>query len=222
MFDYQTRGCSKYGASMGRASDLPADTTAELQIRRVPLDEGGYDPGGAYWGSGSGTLPLFCIFDDEGRTSYTRAASFEGARSLFPNATWMTEGHVTESDVADMVEGYIECALWSSNDESDESGGEPLDANYNSADIADETRAAMVADCTRFAQENAATLLSVTGHGKYDFAQAGHDLWLTRNGHGAGFWDRGLGEAGETLSEAARKMREVYLYVGDDGKVHGE
>lgn len=23
-----------------------------------------------------------------------------------------------------------------------------------------------------------------------DWAQAGHDLWLTRNGHGAGFWDR--------------------------------
>ena len=27
-------------------------------------------------------------------------------------------------------------------------------------------------------------------------AQIGHDLWLTRNGHGAGFWDRGLGAQG--------------------------
>lgn len=23
-----------------------------------------------------------------------------------------------------------------------------------------------------------------------DWAQVGHDLWLTRNGHGTGFWDR--------------------------------
>lgn len=25
---------------------------------------------------------------------------------------------------------------------------------------------------------------------QYDPVQLGHDLWLTRNGHGAGFWDR--------------------------------
>lgn len=25
---------------------------------------------------------------------------------------------------------------------------------------------------------------------QFDPAQMGHDLWLTRNGHGAGFWDR--------------------------------
>jgi hypothetical protein len=25
---------------------------------------------------------------------------------------------------------------------------------------------------------------------QYDPAQVGHDLWLTRNGHGVGFWDR--------------------------------
>jgi len=31
----------------------------------------------------------------------------------------------------------------------------------------------------------------------------GHDLLLTRSGHGAGFWDRGLGELGDRLSEAA-------------------
>ena len=25
---------------------------------------------------------------------------------------------------------------------------------------------------------------------QYDQTQIGHDLWLTRNGHGAGFWDK--------------------------------
>lgn len=32
--DYQTKGCSKYGASMGRASDLPADSQSILSVRK--------------------------------------------------------------------------------------------------------------------------------------------------------------------------------------------
>lgn len=55
--------------------------------------------------------------------------------------------------------------------------------------------------------------------------QIGHDLWLTRNGHGAGFWDRFGGEqegarVGRYLTEQARPYGESYLYIGDDGKVH--
>lgn len=30
----------------------------------------------------------------------------------------------------EFVDAFFEAALWSSNDESDESGGEPMDANY--------------------------------------------------------------------------------------------
>jgi phage-related protein len=51
-----------------------------------------------------------------------------------------------------------------------------------------------------------------------DPRQAGHDLWLTRNGHGAGFWDGGWpDEAGERLADAARELGESSVYVGDDG-----
>ena len=50
---------SRYGASMGRSesyfSIIPA---GRLRIYRVPIDSGGYDPGGAYWGHGA---PLYCI-----------------------------------------------------------------------------------------------------------------------------------------------------------------
>ena len=42
---------------------------------------------------------------------------------------------------------------------------------------------------------------------------------LTRNGHGAGFWDRGLGALGERLTRAAKSHGSVDLYVNDDGKV---
>lgn len=52
--------------------------------------------------------------------------------------------------------------------------------------------------------------------------QIGHDFWLTRNGHGAGFWDRGLGDVGDQLSEAARAHGAMDAYLGDDGDLYLE
>ena len=63
--DYQLKGFGPYGASMGRRSDLDSSYSGAASIRRVPLDEGGYDPGGAYWGAGKGVPNLFCIEGEE-------------------------------------------------------------------------------------------------------------------------------------------------------------
>lgn len=41
----------------------------------------------------------------------------------------------------------------------------------------------------------------------------GHDLALTENGHGAGFWDRGLGDLGDRLSEMAKLDGETTVNV---------
>ena len=55
--------------------------------------------------------------------------------------------------------------------------------------------------------------------------QAGHDFWLTRNGHGSGFWDRFdnlyLGW-GDVLTRVSEEYGEVYIYLGDDGLAHAE
>lgn len=113
--------------------------------------------------------------------------------------------------------GYLEAALWSSNDESDESGGDPLDKNYGIADISDEAMKASIEDCNKFEKENAADL-AATGA---DDSQNGHDFWLTRNSHGTGYWDRGYeGDLGDRLSDAAKAYGEINLYVGDDGKIY--
>lgn len=50
--------------------------------------------------------------------------------------------------------------------------------------------------------------------------QIAHDFWLTRNGHGAGFWDRGLGRVGDVLTQLSKPYGECWLYLGDDGKVY--
>lgn len=111
---------------------------------------------------------------------------------------------------------YITCALWSSNDESTPQGGEPMDRNYSMTDIAPETLRSMRDDCARF-QEAHAALIERAG---LSAESAGHDFWLTRNRHGAGFWDRGLGDVGEKLTDAARAFGECNLYVGDDRRIY--
>jgi hypothetical protein len=49
-------------------------------------------------------------------------------------------------------------------------------------------------------------------------AAAGHDFALTRNHHGAGFWDRGLGELGDRLTTAAHAFGEssAWCHADDD------
>lgn len=47
----------------------------------------------------------------------------------------------------------------------------------------------------------------------------GHDIWLTRNGHGAGFWDRGLGELGDWLTGMCKPMGSAYMYINASGEV---
>lgn len=45
-------------------------------------------------------------------------------------------------------------------------------------------------------------------------SQIGHDFILTRNGHGAGFWDRGLGEIGDRLTKWAKTFGSIEsLYI---------
>jgi len=104
---------------------------------------------------------------------------------------------------------YIKAALWSSVDDK----GLPMDDSYDLDDISPETLGAMIEDCRVFQEANADDL--------QDPEQDGHDFWLTRNGHGVGFWDRGYGERGQRLTAACRPYGEVDLYIGDDGKVHG-
>lgn len=44
----------------------------------------------------------------------------------------------------------------------------------------------------------------------YDWGQAGHDFALTRAGHGAGYWDRGLDD-GDALTTAAESWGPATL-----------
>ena len=104
---------------------------------------------------------------------------------------------------------YIEAALWSSLDDD----GMPLDDNYDATDLAPETLERMKVDCASFKEQYWESICA-------NLSGAGHDFWLTRNHHGAGFWDGDWPEVGDDLTEACDLWGGVDLYIGDDGKVY--
>lgn len=132
----------------------------------------------------------------------------------------------------EFLASYLEAALWSSTDDS----GEPLDRSYGPDDLASETLAKMRTDCVTFLDHKlGGRLIAIAerleAEGKWHLPAganctvteyAGHDLWLTRWGHGCGFWDgdwpRGIGEG---LDKLAEQFGSFDLYVGNDGLIHG-
>ncbi len=124
----------------------------------------------------------------------------------------------TKTKLDTFTQAYVECALWSSTDNSNEQGGEPLDENYGVEDIAPETLARMVEDCAQFQAEHA----QLWANHRSGEDRAGHDFWLTRNRHGAGFWDGDWEKnAAKVLTDASHTWGSFDLYVGDDGLIYG-
>jgi hypothetical protein len=121
------------------------------------------------------------------------------------------------------TQGYIEAMFFTSTGDGDNAENGLQDASFS--ELAPETLENIIADCRKFQRDNAQELDSVYGvvgkHERfpYDESRAGNDYWYTRNGHGTGFWDRGLDTIGDALAKAAR-YSERYLYRGDDGLIY--
>lgn len=116
------------------------------------------------------------------------------------------------------TQAYIEAMFWT---ECNEDSEELADATF--AELAPEALDNIQADCAAFQSANADLLAEAYARPGYgDESQAGHDYWLTRNGHGVGFWDRDALDAdglGDRLSDACRHS-SVYCYRGDDGLIY--
>lgn len=103
--------------------------------------------------------------------------------------------------IDDAVSGYLEYQLWAQRDydQDDRDGDSTLDANYSVSDIDPRYVEQVKRELSEF---NAAHPLAVRMYLAHrTSADFGGDFYLTREGHGAGFWDRGLGELGDYLTE---------------------
>lgn len=100
----------------------------------------------------------------------------------------------------DMLPHYLTCAAWADTPEDIEAG----------LDFAPYVEEMALADCMRFVGINWELLKDCQPE------QVGHDFWLTRNGHGAGFWDRpevyGGKDNAESLSDSARSFGQRYIF----------
>lgn len=122
----------------------------------------------------------------------------------------------------EFVAGYREAMLWANayldDDNSEAIDGrdyaEPEDVEREDADTFWDTLGyvIMAIDCGAYSRNSV-----------HSAGQAGHDFALTRNHHGAGFWDRGLGRIGDMLTDEAHAYGSHYIAISDDGTVanHG-
>jgi len=127
---------------------------------------------------------------------------------------------IEENYRVDMVDeftrAYMQAMLWAETDNSNDQGGDPLDQNYDETDFSDDAMERIINDCKQFQQQAQLENYSEEIAGK----MAGHDFWLTRVGHGAGFWDGDWPEAeGKRLTDLSEKFGNVDVYVGDDGQL---
>ena len=104
----------------------------------------------------------------------------------------------------EMLPHYLTCAEWADLDEDSEKG---LDFSPCAEESA-------LADCMRFVGLNWEIVKDIRPD------QVGHDLWLTRNHHGAGFWDRpeiyGGEDNADKLTDSAHSFgeRSVFMHCG--------
>jgi hypothetical protein len=135
----------------------------------------------------------------------------------FPGAV---TSQVSTEEIKEAVLGYLEAALWSSVT----ADGQPLDRTYRLADFSRESVSEAISDVVEFLwmalleDGSARSLESVRTHS--DFGNIGHDLLLTRNGEGTGFWAKPdvYGDGADELSELAQDMEPAYV-VPEDGKL---
>ena len=102
---------------------------------------------------------------------------------------------------------YLECCLFTDTDETEE----PLDRNYSIENFDAASLERAKADCAAFQEICSEELADISDE------SAGHDFWVTRNGHGVGFWDRGYPkEINDRLSETSKRFGEVWSQVYGD------
>lgn len=152
-----------------------------------------------------------------------------------------------DGELLEIMKGYIECALWTEEDNlkdqmpddvsisdtenEDESELDKLiriTNDFNKKTFINFSREDIDSDSMIQAYTDIKQFINLAGQEAIIYAinemglsRLGHDIWLTRNGHGAGFFDHSYDDHIEKiLMNAARQLKSADLYIGDDMKLH--
>lgn len=132
-----------------------------------------------------------------------------------------------KTDFPQFFQAYLTAALWSSvideGEQQDGRNGDPFDAHFSTDDFTEEALEVLRAHAFSFW----CRMWYYINHEKpparckrdMDAGSAGHDFWLTQNGHGAGFWDGDWPVYGEMFTKFSKCYPEINLYVTENGQV---
>jgi hypothetical protein len=160
------------------------------------------------------------------------------------NVSGLGDSQVTSEELNEILEGYLECALWTEEerlkedqhvdnkaiDDEDDDDNEiekliKLQRKLNNKPFISFITDDLDVDSKIQAYIDIKTFISNAGGSAISealddngTARLGHDIWLTRNGHGAGFFDHSYNFEKE-LTDAAHKLKQVDLYINADGKL---
>lgn len=111
-----------------------------------------------------------------------------------------------------MIDSFIETGLWSTSDYNDGESDNPemLDRNYCLAEVSDAFKKEASVFIDKF-MELTEGLFTDT---EIERDHLAHDLWLTVEGHGAGFWD-GDYEEGDKITEIVKGLQSYESYWGE-------
>lgn len=116
-------------------------------------------------------------------------------------------------DLKEFTKHYLQTLFWSDSTASE--------MESDSITLSPEAVEAIEEDCKKFLEMPDIQGAINDALEKYDLGNLAHDFCLTRNRHGAGFWDGDLPEeTGKILTEAAHSFSEQNLYIGDDGVLY--
>lgn len=113
-------------------------------------------------------------------------------------------------------QSYLDTLLWSSSDNDGNSYGDYIEPS----DLDESEIETQWYQCYGFIKANSEAIFHLVEEG-HTLERIMHDFCLTRNRHGAGFWDGDYPEPYATqLTESAHRYAEVSLHTGDDGGVY--
>lgn len=195
-----TKVSGRFGAPMGR-QPIFDNPDATVTVFKVNMVDGDYDDGGAYWG-GPPNDPLYCARGD-GFLDFTRAKNQIEAEVHLQDQNCQINIVRDDNEIVNsFVEGYLICAAWADAPEG------------SNARFSKRAKEQALVDCQDFIATCRELFFEALEW--RDAEHLGHDFWLSRCGHGTGFWDRAELEVdgiGDDLHAKAEVFRGVSLYA---------
>ena len=115
------------------------------------------------------------------------------------------------NNLEQFTQAYIEAMYFTDSD------------TFSGLDLSDDARLDIEADCRSFYRRYGCYIETDICQQAFDdsVSQAGHDFWMSRNGHGVGFWEDEWPECYRVmLDKGARSYGEMDAYVGDDNLIY--